>query len=81
MKDLAAALVKARRLEADAMVDLASATARLMRHSRIRLRLEKQLGAAEVARIVNSEEAIQVITQKRDTVRATMKRLKVDSGQ
>ena len=78
-KDNGKALAHARMMERSATTALKRAFTRLERWQCERWRLEQKLGADEVQRIINHEEAVKAITQKRDAVRATIKRLGVEA--
>jgi len=78
MKDLESKLCRARQMERRALTRLKLAVTLLERWQGERVKLEQRIGAAEVQRIINHETAVKAITQKRDAVRATIKRLGVE---
>ena len=51
------------------------ATTILRKWQRARNRIEKRIGEAEVQRILNADEAVREMTQKKNTVRRTVDRL------
>jgi len=75
MRNLEEKLRHAIAMEKRATTRVARAATLLKKWQRTRQRITRQIGEAEVQRIVNSEAAIAEITQKKNTVRKTVTRL------
>lgn len=75
MPDLGPKLLHAIEMERRAGTRVRRAATLLHKWQQTRKRIERRIGEEEVQRIVNSAAAVKEITQKKNTVRQTVKRL------